>query len=522
VATKWIEVFTTGAPAVSFTIEADDWIEVSATSGTVDTEVRLQVRVADAHARAGSSGTLTVTGDDGVTLVVDVRVVEVPRLDLGFVGAVEADGHVTIDPEHPDVRQDGVTSTWRTVPVLGRYGNSLTEVHRSDVAPDTPGPDDAVLTFGVHLATPGAHLLELHRLPTLDSTGRLRVGVSVDDAPPFVVESPTTDEFRGAWTSAVLDNVERLVARLPYLDAGPHVLRLHALDRHVALSKMVVYTARRKDTNLGPSFSHHTSRPLRDAPDPALDAPVSELDEVAREIYRADPRAVPLPPVVYTGPGFWDTPTTFKPNVAVPQTALAEARDWTGPDGRKDVAAVLGAGVSVESGGVLALEAEYALAQTAAAWSTPGVGEPSATWVHTQAETDGGAGLAMHVAEPGLRWEVPAHAPGLHYAFDISTAGVYHVWLLVKFSSRDDDACVLALDGTVQPPDQQLAGGHLYTYGTQEIWFWTLLSDLRIPSGRHTLSVLARKSGLRVDRLYLTTGTELPPADAAWQRSRRG
>lgn len=521
VAAKWIEVFTTGAPGVSFTIEADDWIEVSATSGTVDTEMRLQVRVGDAPAHAGSTGALTVSGDDGARITVDVRVADEPGLDPGFVGVVEADGHVTLDPAHPDARHDGVASSWRTVPLLGRYGNSLTEVHRSGIAPDAPRTGDAVLTFGIHLTTPGAHLLELHRLPTLASTGRLRVGVSVDDALPFVVESPTTDEFRGAWTTAVLDNVERLVARLPYLDAGPHVLRLHALDRHVALSKVIIHTTGRQDSNLGPSFSHHTNRPLRDTPDPAIDTFVTELDTVAREIYRTDPGDVPLPPVVYTGAGFWDTATTFKPNVAVPQTVLAEPRDWTGPDGRKDVLAALGSGVNVESGGVLALEAEYALAQTSAAWSTPSVGEPPAAWTHTQAETDGGSGLAMHVARRGLRWDDPAVAPGLHYALDVSAAGTYHVWLLVKLSARDDDACVLALDGAVQPPEEQFSGGDLYTYGTQEIWFWTHLSDLHVPTGRHTLSVLARKSGLRVDRIYLTTGSELPPADADWRPSTR-
>jgi hypothetical protein len=319
----------------------------------------------------------------------------------------------------------------------------------------------------------------------------------------------------------VLDNVERLATHLPYLDAGPHVLRLHALDRHVAVSKVVVYTADRKDTNLGPSFSHHTGRPLRDAPDPVLDPLVTDLDDVAREIYRTDPRTVPLPPVVYTGPGFWDTPTTFKPNVAVPQTVLGEPRDRTGSDGRKDVLATLGSGVNIESGGVVALEAEYVLTQTSSAWSTPGVDDSSAVWTHTQAETDGGSGLAMHVARRGLRWDDPTHAPGLHYALDVTTPGTYHVWLLVKFSARDDDACVLALDGTVQPPGKQFSGGDLYSYGTQEIWFWTLLSDLHLPAGRHTLSVLARKSGLRVDRLYLTSGAELPPADAAWRPSPR-
>jgi hypothetical protein len=185
------------------------------------------------------------------------------------------------------------------------------------------------------------------------------------------------------------------------------------------------------------------------------------------------------------------------------------------------VLAELGAGVALERDGVLALEAEIALTQDAGAWNSPSLDDGPVVWTHTQAETDGGSGLAMHVDRRGLRWDDPVTAPGLHYAIDVERAGTYHVWLLVKFDSNDDDACLLALDGTVQPPQQQFSGGDLYSFGTQQIWFWTLLSDLDISPGHHTLSVLARKSGLRIDRLYVTTGDELPPVDAEWRPSER-
>lgn len=447
------------------------------------------------------------------------------RVDLHvspeFAGWVEADGYVSIDPALPDRSQGGASSNWRPVPLLGRYGNGLLEARREGAVPSSIGHDDAVVEYDVHLATPGAHLLEVHRLPTLDATGSIRLGVSIDDCPPVVVESPTTDEYRGNWTTVVLDNVERLRVRLPYLEPGPHTLRLHVVDRYVGVSKLVVYTGGRRESNLGPAFSYHTSQPSPLQHSPVDNVDLRELDEVARTVYKVDPAGVPLPPVVYAGPGFWDSDTTFKPNLAVPQRALGAPRRWTRDDGSKDVVGLLGSGAVIETDGVIAFEIENALIEDATAWTTPST-SPVVAWTHTQAETDGGSGLAMHVADRGLRWDDPVEAPGLHYALQVSHPGLYHVWLLVKFDSRDDDACLLSVDGAAQSAEQQFSGGDLYSFGTQQIWLWTLLSDIELTAGRHVLSILARKSGLRIDRAYLTTTNELPPADAEWTPSSRG
>lgn len=507
IATKWLEVFSTGAGGLKYEVRSDDWIQVSPASGVVDTEARLTVTVTDADKHSGRSGTVVVrnVGDDSeVTVTVNVPSVLAPAHE--FAGSVEADGYVSIDPSLPD------RGSWTTVPYLGRYANSIV----------LAGDQQAVLEYDVHLVTAGAHLLELHRLPTLDATGRIRVAVSIDDAAPVVLESPTTDEFRGAWTTAVLDNVELLQTRLPYHEAGRHTIRIHAVDPGVAIAKLVIYTGPKRPSNLGPQFSLHTGRPVRQMPDPAPDAiDESELDRVARDVYRTDPSALPLPPVVYAGPGFWDTDTTFKPNHAVPQQALAAPHVWIREDGTKDVLEDLGSGIAVEEGGILALEAEYALVNRAAAWTTASLDDKPVNWSHTQAETGGGSGLAMHVAERGLRWDDPVRAPGLHYTIDVSRGGTYHVWLLVKFDDRDDDSCWIAVDGTPQPLDAQHSGGNLYSFGTQHIWLWTLLSGIELQPGRHVFSILARKSGLRVDRIYLTTGNELPPADANWRPSVR-
>lgn len=517
---KWIDVFNAGGGELAYTVDADPWIEVSARSGTIRTETRIAVRVPDPLRAAGRSGVVHVTAPGtGEKTTVTVTVAPAPALDDGFTGSIEADGYLSLDPSRADTVVDGTASAWAPVPDLGRYGNAAVEARRT-------GPDDdgrpARLEHHFHLRTPGTHQLELHRLPTLNATGSIRVGVAVDDHTPVIVSSPVTDEHRGDWQRGIQDNVERLRVQLPHLTEGAHTLRLHVIDEDVVLSKIVIDTGGTPATSLGPDFSAHTTAPPASAPasdpaDPHLDA----VEHAAREFYRTDPAQVPLLPQIYAGPGFWDGDTTFRRNHAAGQTTLGPARHRTRPDGSKDVLAGLGTGTIAESDGRIALEAEYALTQDDGAWTTPDAGPGRLTWTHTQAETDGGTGLAMHVTPRGLRWDDPQEAPGLHYALDVATPGRYHVWLLVKYDDRTDDACLIALDNIVQPASEQFSGGSMCTYGTRQVWLWALVSDLEIPAGRHTLSILARTSGLRVDRLYLTTGDELPPADATWQPSPR-
>ena len=71
----------------------------------------------------------------------------------------------------------------------------------------------------------------------------------------------------------------------------------------------------------------------------------------------------------------------------------------------------------------------------------------------------GAPALALHVDVRGRQWDNPVAAPGIHQQIVVSTGGTYHVWLLVKFDSDNDDACVLALDGAPQPATEQFSGG---------------------------------------------------------------
>ena len=250
-------------------------------------------------------------------------------------------------------------------------------------------------------------------------------------------------------------------------------------------------------------------------PDPgAHDVAGAEL--ACRGVYRLDPAALPLPPVVHVDRTYWDTETWFTRNTTTAQQRLGRPHHTPRPDGTKDIIAGFPTGPVRERDGVLALEAERALLGTTDGWLTPSLEAPHVTWTHTQAETDGGTGLALRVDGPLRRWDDPHTAPGLHVAVHVTTPGTYRSWLLVRFDSDDDDSCVLAVDGTPQAVAEQFCGGDMFSFGNARIWVWIELSELELTAGPHVLSVLARKSRLQVDRLYLTLGDERPPGDADW------
>lgn len=520
-ADKWIEVFSTGQPGMHFTVESDPWIEVRPRTGVIDGERRLMVRLrAPADTLAGCSGRIRVSSPDTDEIIdFTVNVDNAPFIRQEVPGWIEADAVVSIDASAPDEVISGGDMAFTIVPDLGRYGNGLLQVR--PLGEGSQSEPAAAATFGVHLSTPGSHVLEIHRFPSLNSTGRIRLGVNLDGGTMLVVESPTTDEHRGTWATGVQDNVDKLRVQLPYLTAGHHTLTLHAVDPWFALSKIVIYTAEHPVMNLGPDFSAHTLRATTfvSDPDPGdLDLPA--LDAAFQEVFGDSPGETTLPDTLYADRHFWTGDTTNRMAIVVAQLEPRSKAHDASRDYAKELMASAGHFPLAERNGVVAFEAEDALAGTEHAWLTA-ANDGTSLWAQTQAETRARTGLAMHVRPRGVRWEDPLLAPAMHYTIEVSIGGPYRVWLLLSFQDDSDDSCTIALDGVPQPVDEQFSHGALCTYGARQVWLWAHLSDLEIGKGRHTLSIHARESGLRIDRIYLTLGDELPPGDAQWQPSVR-
>jgi len=508
-ASKWIDLFATGRPGVPVIIEADPGIRVQ-TDALVPTSVRVAVQVDGPL--AGGTGTIRILAPTtGQVLTVPVFT------ETSHPGAdawSEADGVISIDPA-ASVLQHGPTSGWRVVPDLGRYGNAaLQAVARPGDPDDVAAAGAADMRFA--LTTEGAHTLEVHRLPTLDSTGQIRIAVTVDGDFVGVVDSPTTDEHRGGWAAAIQDNIERLRLRLPHLTPGEHTLRLTAVDAGVTVSKVEIHTQPTRRTGLGAPFSVRGGHPRPAADDDPTIVDVDALDRDAHELYRTAPDAVPLRAQPYADRTFWDGETTFRPAPTVPQTRQGFAGPACAPDGSKDVLSTLVDGPISGVDGVFAFEAEKALLDSSGAWRT--AGSDGSLWTHTSAPTQGGTGLALHVARR-QEYLDPAAAPGIHFAVQVDTPGTYRAWALVHFNDDRDDSLVFAVDGHPQPVEEQFSRGNLCTYGARQVWLWAHISDLELAGGPRIVSVLARKGGLRLDRLYLTLGDEQPPVDADWAPS---
>ncbi|MEE4570634.1 glycosyl hydrolase 115 family protein [Paenibacillus polymyxa] len=530
---KWFEIGNQGNGTIPFTIEVmegEDWIILSESEGLIQTEKRILVSVIDSHQHAGKTGQLTVRNHKDMTSVpIKVQVEEGVNVPETFYGHIEADGYVSIPAASYDHNVPGADSTdksgWVVIPGMGRYEGAAMMAWNGELRPlGGELKNHPYLGYDIFLKEAGQFTLEIHRFLTLNSTGNIRFGIGVDDTAPILVESETRDEWLGTWQESVFNNGEKIRVELPYLASGIHVLRIYMVDPYVTINKLVIYTNEQKTCNLGPIASQHYHRLVTDH---GLESPTvnwNEIEQLCNQFYETGEHEVPLPVVLYATRDFYATiDEIFLKCFDVPQTMLGDKRyvDICDADGTKDIIKEFGAGMFIESNGIVAIEAEYALENSKNAYLTSSKDDNAIDWSHVQAETNGRAGFAMHVSEPGRQWENPEIAPGMHYKINITNSGDYHIWILVRHHNGQSDSCYLSLDGVVRPLSEQLGQGTLHTYNTAQVYYWCLLSDLQLTRGDHLFSILARKSQLRVDRIYMTKGNELPPVDALWTDSIR-
>ncbi|WP_151734206.1 glycosyl hydrolase 115 family protein [Paenibacillus tengchongensis] len=530
---KWIDLGNQGTGSFDYFIEIQagaGWMTVSEPKGTVQTEKRILVSVLEPEQHAGEKGLLIIRNLTGGTeQPVEVRMEADGPLPERYTGYVEADGAVSIPAAGFDrtVRPEGSPSEesgWITVPGIGRYEGAAVMAWSAKLTPlEGELKQNPYLEYDFYVMDSRSFLLEIHRFLTLNSTGRIRFGIGIDGLEPVLIETATNDEWRGQWQDAVFNNGEKLTVELPCMDQGAHRLQLYMVDPYVTISKLVIYTKQQRVSNLGPVYSSRSGKPVAEYGLECPEVRWSELEELCSGLYRtAAEELAPLPAVYATEELYTSRNEVFIPAVSIPQSAPAGKRYVTClDDDSKDVIGEFGSGVFAEQNGVVAIEAEYALEQSVNAYLTESKDGSKLVWSHLQAETNGRTGLAMHVAEPGKLWDDPAAAPAMHYRIHVGSAGRYRVWMLIRHYNNQSDSCSLALDGKVLPLTEQFNQGKLYTYNTSYVYFWSCFCSLEITEGEHVLSVIARKSELRVDRIYLTQGYELPPVDCEWKDSAR-
>ena len=542
---QWFDLDLMGSLAQEVRVYADqDWICLPEKERVVKDEWQIHVHVDNASTHAGRQGTLTIITRPckpeetekawSTPIRVDVLVGKDPRLEEGFTGYVEADGHISMDPSGGHANSDLTkATTWLATQDLGRFGSDLMQT-RGWSDPDSGS--GACLSLDFWLKTPGRHHLEVHRMPTLNLRGRIRLRVSLDGNRGKILESPTTDEFRGNWQETIVYNAEQLTMILPYLEAGPHQLQLIAVDDSFGIDKVVINTGRERPSRLGPAFStwvadgrtskgadnghshtshidiDQTSNQITDhQPTPTTDALDRPLRNLAIEDYGIDPGHTPDEPVPYFDRDYWLHGGLYtRPKLVWPAGHQHEQELSQNNDANKTSVRIY-------------LETADCLRQDENAWfsqSGPQNGKPrKGCWVPTDAPIYGGRGLAMRAEPRQQLWPDPGRAPGMNLAFPVGRSGNYGIWLLAQFASELEDSCHLILDGQPLAPAQLFPRrGRLMTFATEHVWGWSEMTAVQLTGGRHVLTLEPERAGMRIARVYLACDGSRPPLDGQWPR----
>ncbi|HJA93308.1 MAG TPA: glycosyl hydrolase 115 family protein [Candidatus Eisenbergiella merdipullorum] len=474
---KWLEIGNRGEGEFDFEIETPDWIGLSQKRGTVRTETRILVTAEDAG--RNRNGSLLVRNmTDGGEQRIPVRLIAPPP---HLKGSVEDDGLVCVEAD----AAEKISPQFCVVKRAGRCRGSLVECR---MTAKEAGEWEEPLRYFVCLVSEGEFLLEIHRFPSLNSTGRIRIGVSVDGGDVQIVESPSTDEWRGNWKKNVLNNVDRLYVQLPRMGAGVHQICLHAVDRYFAFSRFVIYTKERKENNLaGVTGCQELPKEW-------------DISRWTEEFYgktELKPR-----------PEFWEAMRTPRDNVVV-----SDRVNW--PEryaGQVSPQHYLSAGKAVfeERSGMIRINAAAALAKSEYAYPSDG------RWQYCAGETYGRSGLAMYLRHAGTEWEDAKEAPCLNY-WIYAEGGNYVIWLLCRFGVGEEARVLVGVDGEVFEPTESHKNGSLWRYEAEQVYRWVPMAVTDLARGDHTVQIYAMASGMRFERICLMKGDALPPSDLEWE-----
>ena len=265
---RYIDVFNRGAKTFDFTAAASaPWLRVSESSGTVEKDRRLWVSVDWDVAPAGlARGTILLSGA-ATNVTVNVEAFNPPEPARNTLdGFVEAEGFVSIEPEHFTRKADAGASQWIRIEDYGRTLSGMRASSPVEAPSATPGKDSPCLEYKTYLFTTGAVHVVAVTSPTLNFVpGRgLQFAESFDDESPVMVtlvrSNYSAQNGNRDWETSVKDNARFTRTEHTIKAPGYHTLKLWMVDPGVVLQKLVIDAGGVKPCYLGPPESYHAGR----------------------------------------------------------------------------------------------------------------------------------------------------------------------------------------------------------------------------------------------------------------------
>lgn len=255
---RFVDVFSKGSAGFSWTATSSAaWILPSKASGTVSDEERIQVSIDWKTVPLGdSTGTLTIAGaSSSKVITIHVSNPMSPRPEE-VDGYVEANGYVAMEAEHFHDKVARGGAEWRVLSQLGRSGDSVKVF--PDVSPSVTADyatSSAELTYKIYFFTTGSFPVTVFRIPTLNTNGSCRLGLSLDSAAVQTLRgADSTDD--ASWSQNVVEHIEKLSGTVQVTTPGYHTLHVWKVDPSMAVDRIVIDTGKLKPSYLGPPESY--------------------------------------------------------------------------------------------------------------------------------------------------------------------------------------------------------------------------------------------------------------------------
>ncbi len=258
---QFVDVFNRGREPFDCTIRAGvPWLVARPGSGRVVQQLRATVEVDWSRAPTGTTHVPIVVSGAGRTVTVEAVVVN-PRIPRAWrQGFMEANGYVSMEAGHHNANVAVGGVKWRRVPGIGRTGAGM-KPFPVTAASQEPGRGPR-LEYRMTVFTSGEVTVWAYLSPRAGvlPTAGLRYAVSIDDAPPQVVDlvkatGADHTAMNRQWERCTSDNVSLTATRHVIAEPGPHVLRFWMVDPTVVVQKLVVDTGGLRPSYLGPPES---------------------------------------------------------------------------------------------------------------------------------------------------------------------------------------------------------------------------------------------------------------------------
>ncbi len=256
----FVDLFNTGSGECDWSAEPSAaWIVLSAKSGHLGKDTRIDVSIDWAHAPVGenTAGSI-VLASGGSKHVVQLRVENPKDADPEGVQAfVEDNGVIAMEAERFSRQTSRGGAEWRVIPGLGRTGDSIAVFPTTTASVNDPGrlaAESPGLEYDLLATHGGRGRLLVTALPTHPTTieRKLRYAAAVDEGTPMIVDL----EKQSKWAVDVLRAASVGSSEIGDISAGRHVLHVWMVDPGVVLDKLTIDFGGLQTSYLGPPVLH--------------------------------------------------------------------------------------------------------------------------------------------------------------------------------------------------------------------------------------------------------------------------